>query len=58
MKYILYIPYFTFIGICILIGGICFMWRFSRKDFENGVVYLDRKVKFTKFMSKTFKIAH
>ena len=25
---------------------------------QNGVVYLDRKVKFTKFMSKTFKIVH
>ncbi len=43
MKYLLYIPLLVLVLISFLIGGIAYLWRFSKSDFRKGTGVIEAK---------------
>ena len=52
MKYLLYIPFFLFIGLSFIIGGICYMWKFDSRHFATGCRMLNKKLRFAEYMDR------
>lgn len=52
MKYLIYIPFFLFVGLSFIIGGICWLWKFDSRHFKAGLQFLNKKVRFAQYMDR------
>lgn len=45
MKYLFTYPLFILLAIVsLLIGGVAFLWRFSKRDFRKGTTFINSRV--------------
>jgi len=50
MKHLILLPILlALVVLSILIGALCFLYRFSKKDYINGVRLINDRIKFTKW---------
>jgi uncharacterized protein YpmB len=53
MKHIVIITLaIIMVVISVLIGSICYLWKFSKRDFHAGKAYLADKIGFVEFLDK------
>ena len=55
MKYLIYVPFFLFVLLSLLIGCICYLWKFDKKNFRTGVRFLNSRIRFVEFINRQFR---
>jgi len=56
MRHILIFPVFiTLFILSLLLGGICWLYRFSKKDYLKGTRFIHSHIRFTQWYEYTSK---
>jgi len=40
--------------VSLTIGSVMYLWRFSKRDFQDGVTFIDHKTDFFEFIDRHF----
>jgi hypothetical protein len=55
MKYLIWIPAALFVAVSLVIGSICYLWGFEKRQFRKGCRYLESKTRFLEWVDKVTK---